>query len=146
MSREKKKVYEYDQEGTYLRSHDSVTDFGKLYGLEKNISKRRIEYKGVFYEFEDGRVFCLTRIGRKGVKLYKKFRRSPFVGNYKAAYKAMTNGFKYEVYDLDGELMATFKSDWHLKLLTGVDVHSKFAKKNTPVTTSNGMVIHRITP
>ena len=134
MGRLKQKVFEYDSDGKFLRVHDSIKEFGDLYGLEKNVSHRRNEVKGVFYEFPDGRVASLKKIGRVGVREYKKYSESPFVGTPKSHYISRGNGYKYELYDLDGDIMAVFQSEWHLRLLTGIDIRSNFCKHDHDTT------------
>jgi hypothetical protein len=144
--RENMKVWEYSEDGKYLRNHESIAEFARLYNLDKNVTHRRVDLKDVFYEFEDGRVVSLKRIGRVGVALYKEYVRSPFVGTPKSHHSARGNGYMYEMYDLDGDIMAIFQSDWHLEILTGINVHSKFDRKDNdkPVKMENGIVIKRI--
>jgi hypothetical protein len=146
MGKESMKVYEYDEDGKYLRYHESIAEFARLYNLDKNVTHNRVECKSVFYSFDDGRVASLKRIGRVGVMIYKEYVRSPFVGVQKSHHDSKGNGNIYELYDLDGDIMAIFQSDWHLKLLTGIDVYTKFSNKknNDPVKMGNGIIIKRI--
>ena len=142
--RPKHKVYEYDKDGKYLRTHESVKEFGGMYGLEKNVAHRRNEVKGVFYEFPDGRVASRKKIGRVGVQEFKQYSRSPFVGTPKSHHLSRGNSYKYELYDLDGDIMAVFQSEWHLELLTGIHVSNKFARKDEDsVKMRNGIVVKR---
>lgn len=146
MGREKQKVYLYDADGSYIQSYNSISDFSKSFNLEKNITHRRThQVNECFYEFIDGRIASLSKIGRVGVMKYQEIKRSPYVGKQKTYWSSSWNGYRYELYDLDMDLIAEFKSDWHLKLLTGIEVHTKFHGRHAEqVKTRDGLIIKRL--
>ena len=145
MPREKKEVFEYNSDGSFHRSHESIADFAKCYNLQKNINSTRKNVFDVFYEFSDGRVASERRIGKKGVRDYKRYSRSPYVGHRKSQSMSIGNGWKYRFIDLDGDLIATFESDWHCRLLTNIDVKHLFhhKPKSSRSRTSDGIIVER---
>jgi len=119
-----KKVYLYNKEGGFERVFESISDFARTYNVEDNIfstSDRR--WKHEVYEFADGSIAAIYKIGRKGIEEYRRYKNSPYTKHSRGRNIAETvlektdrNKF-IEVRNLDGELIATFKNSFFLKKL-----------------------------
>lgn len=129
--RPKSKVYLYDTDGKYLREYESISLFCREFQFSENLFSN---YAGEVYEFEDGRVGALYKIGREGILKYRRYKSSEYTKEYrgrKIAESVLTkNGKNKEVavYNLDGELIATFKNSYFAKKLMNIDsntIHSK---------------------
>lgn len=111
--REKKKVYHYDRDGSYVRIYDSLSEFAKDYGVQINIF-HNAGYTKELVKLYDETYAATYRAGREGVRKYERYHSSEFVGKGKAMAlcKAKANGrhCRVFVYDLDQELVATFES------------------------------------
>lgn len=120
----KQEVYLYDTDGKYLRSFESISQFARTYQLEDNIfSNRKVDV----YEFEDGRIAALYRIGREGIKKYRQYKSSPYTVNSPGRKIAETKLNKADknkiitVTNLDGETIAEFKNSYFAKKLMKLD-------------------------
>lgn len=108
------KVYLYDTDGKYLREFISISEFARTFQMNENIFSGRNE-DGV-YEFEDGRIAALYRIGREGIKKYRRYKNSHYTKKYvgriiaESVLKKNNKLGEVEVYNLDNELIATFKN------------------------------------
>ena len=130
MGLEAKKVYLYDDNGKYLRDFESISEFARTFNFPDNILSNRGRSIEDTFEFEDGRVASLNRIGRKGVFKYKEYKNSPYVGRGKKIAKSKDKGFKVEIYDLDGDKMAEFESVFHAISLTSLTKSMFFYANN----------------
>lgn len=145
MGRAKQKVHEYNSDGSFNRSFESVSEFARVYNLEKNISHRlkRI-YNDVIYVFKDNRLASLRKIGRTGVRdFYRWYNSSINKEKGRAKYD-----YYYELYDMYGDKVATFATSFHLYKITGIDVRNRFIIYNDAdgvvVKMTNGIDVKRI--
>jgi len=118
------KVYLYGDSGKYLREFNSIDEFTTNFNFSSNIFSHNDWLTDKIYHFKDGRVASLEKIGRKGVLKAKRYKNNKFVGGGKTrsetCYKKEKKG-KVLMYDLDGDLIAEFKSIFQAILLTGFD-------------------------
>jgi len=121
-----KKVYLYDTDGKYLQEFENSSLFCRTFGFSENLfstENRRKDYQ--VYEFEDGRVAALYRIGKDGIRKYRQYKNSPYTKNYAGrniAESVLKKNGKVKgiaVYNLDGELVATFRNTYFYKKMTG---------------------------
>lgn len=144
MGIEAKKVHLYDEDGKYLRTFESISEFARTYNYPDNILSDRGRNVDDVFEFEDGRIASLERIGRKGVKKYKEYKNSPYVGRAKEISKSKAIDKKVVFYDLDGDKIAEFQSIFHATILTNVSnssFYAKSAREKGGFKTSDGLII-----
>lgn len=142
--REKQKVYEYSKKGKYLKTHESMSEFATLYGYSKNIFAVG-RYNGII-ELDHGRIASLDRIGRVGVLEFQKRKASPYVGKGKniAEGRLWSEGRdgEIEVYDLDGDKIATFKNLFVAKKM--MKLHEGFHIDNARTIFPDGLLLKRV--
>lgn len=144
MPRESQNVYEYTNKGKFVRRYNSISEFSECNNLEKNIHKRYTRiFNDVFYVFEDGGVVAFSKIGRVKVLEFNRWNNSP-INKEKNRAK---NIYRYELYDMSGDLIATFKNAFVLNHLLKINIESKFiySKRNENlVKMSNGIDVKRV--
>jgi hypothetical protein len=122
------KVYLYEEDGSFSREFDSISEFTEAFNLSKNIFST--DYLDDIYDFVDGRIACTRRIGREGIRKYKEYKYNRFVGQgskiAKAVYES-TNKGEVVIYDLDNIEIARFKSIFHALQLTNLSEKSFIA-------------------
>jgi len=132
--RESKEVYLYDTDGKYLRKFVSISEFARTFQLDENLfSNQRGIYAPDVFEFEDGRVAALYRIGKIGINKYRQYKNSPYTKAYRGrrvSESKVERLKKVYVYNLDGELIAEFKSAFFACKLMG-DKNIKMSKTYT---------------
>jgi hypothetical protein len=126
--RENKKVYLYDTDGKYLRQFESISEFARTFQFSENLfSGENRRYNPDVYEFEDGRIAALYRIGRQGIRDFKRYDRSEYTKVYrgrKIAETVLKDSGKLKpvrVFNLDGELIAEFSNSYFCKKLMKLD-------------------------
>ncbi|AGO48941.1 hypothetical protein N356_gp049 [Cellulophaga phage phi14:2] len=124
MSRPKYKVFIYDDDGKYLGDFPSMTEFAHTYNLSKNCL---VNSDKNYHLFDDGRIAVLERMGRDKVRQLKSYISSPYVGKNKSIalghLKDKLNPIK--LYDLDGDLIATFENSFVMSKLTSLPTNYK---------------------
>lgn len=128
----KKEVFLYDTDGKYLRKFESVSFFAREFQISENIfSIDRRKVLDVF-EFEDGRIAATYRIGREGIKKYRRYKNSVYVGQgKKTAETVLKKNGKLgliKVYNLDNEIIAEFKNSFFAKKLLGITSNKELPK------------------
>ena len=104
------KVYEYNEKGEYTREFKSIKHFTSTYNLHYNhFSKGSVGACGV-WEFPDKRIAATYRIGKEGIREWRKRKNSPFLGEKKVRQKNQDSR-RILVYDLDYDLIATFENE-----------------------------------
>lgn len=144
--RKPSKVFLYDGIGNFVRDFESIAEFARTFNFTKNLFSAKNSHKEDIFEFADGRVAALSRIGRIGVRKFKEYRNSPYVGQGKTTantvYKNRNKG-KVKIYDLDGDLIAEFKSLFQLCLMTSIDRSSlsHLGEGREKIKTREGLII-----
>lgn len=112
--REAKPVHVYDETGKYVRTFESQAEFTKHYDISKPIMsqhKDELIYKIHYTEFYASNV----KVGRDAIRLFVKKSNSPYIR--KNEVKSNYVEKEVECYNLEGEVIATFKSVYHLRAL-----------------------------
>lgn len=108
------KVYLYNDDGEFMKSFNSQAEFSNEFNLSKNLLSQQNPFI-----FKSGEVACTYRIGRENIRVLKKKLASKYLGKgYKTSLTKRSP--KVEVYDLENNLIASFKSTFHFKLMTGI--------------------------
>lgn len=102
------RVFEYDSEGQFVKFHDCINDARKEH-YSTDIGKRPLFVKGPdirIHELPNGGFLCKERIGRKGIQVFKKRKRSPYLKqNWR---KEVHKQKPIQVVNVDGEIIAKF--------------------------------------
>jgi hypothetical protein len=106
--RPKQRVFQYNENGKFLKYWDCKNDFRKEY-FPADIGIRPLFTEGDIMVMEDNTIASISRIGRVGVKAFLKRYRSPYVDR-KWLHGTFDNK-KVVAYNLDNEKIAEFK-DW----------------------------------
>lgn len=125
--RKKQKVFVYREDGSRYAEFESETEFAKHFDVDKNfMSRKRKKQFGedIVKIFDSGLYACNEPIGRVRARLYAKKINSEFVRKRKETDREIG------CYNLERELIATFKSKFHLmafvkKGITILDKHPK---------------------
>lgn len=113
--RKKQPVYTYNEKGIPLECFSSMAEFSKFYKLDKNyLSTMDIKSKEIV-EISSNIFASLSRVGREAIKLFIRKRDSKFVPARKLNVQK-----KIYCYNLEGTLIATFKSKFYLDAFLGV--------------------------
>jgi hypothetical protein len=134
-----RKVFIYGYKGELIDIKNSITLFAEAYDYTKSSFQTND-----FIFMENKGVASLNRIGRKKAREIIRRELSPFVGKSKSLHKGKSI-YKKKVflYDMDGDLMATFESIFHARLLTNLSSGSFYSKLKTGSSkyTSDGILI-----
>lgn len=116
MGRESKKVYIYNEKGEFINEYKSSTEFAKEYKLSKNVmSLISNVYDKDIYMVNEKTFASVKKVGKQRIKLFYKKYKSPYV-RHKNPYKEEKI---IDCYNLNGELIASFKDEFYLKALLG---------------------------
>ena len=130
--READPIHVYNEQGKYMRTFISSAEFAKYYNLSRNTLPAKKYYNinnkketSFIYKVHNYAFAAYERVGRKCILDFIKKENSKFIRKYEKR-----KNFKetpIDCYNLNGEIIATFKSDYYLEALLGrqVKVHSK---------------------
>lgn len=124
MPKPKQTVFLYNHKGEYLKKFSSISEFASEYGLQENIfcNKSRGQYSALeqVILLPDTNIASTYRIGREGIRKWLAYKNNKFVGKGKeialGALKNHGKMHKVQVFDLDGDLMATFENEYFAKI------------------------------
>ena len=121
--REKIYVFYYDAEGKFIKKFESLSDFARETGYQTNVFINS-GYNKETVQLKDGNFASTIRIGRDGIRELKKYLNNEYVGHGKALAKgkakANNENYRILVYDLDGDLIATFENKF-IAVKFGID-------------------------
>jgi hypothetical protein len=105
-----KPLFEYTQDGKFVKEHVSSASFARENNHATNIaSHKRKDY----FILPNNNVVVKEKIGRTGITKLIRIIKSPFV----RINKPKVEEFTIECYNLKDELIATFRSEYHLRAL-----------------------------
>lgn len=114
------KVYQYDNNGKFLKVYNSISEVRSEY-FSEDIGKRPIfgskDYNKDYTFLDDNTLIALNRIGRDAVKLLFKIRDSKYIPKRKIKKQEI------ECYNLEGELLCTFTSIFAASVLTNIPMN-----------------------
>lgn len=125
--RKKQKVFVYREDGSRYAEFESETEFADHFDVDKNfMSRKRKKQFGedIVKIFDSGLYACNEPIGRVRARLYAKKINSKFLRKRKETDREIG------CYNLERELIATFKSKFHLMAFVqkGVTILNKHPK------------------
>lgn len=74
-----KKVHLYDNDGAYIQSFQSISEFARECGEEENIFSRS---KKETIQLDNGNIICLKRIGKEKIRQWKVYQKSHYTRQY----------------------------------------------------------------
>jgi len=118
-----KRVYVYNDKGEFINEFESSAEFAKIYNLTQNfMSIGNNNILDVDINFVNENTFAsYKRVGRSKIVNFRKKLNSPFVRKKKPEKKEQV----IDVFNLNGELIASFKDEFYLRAFLGKRLISK---------------------
>lgn len=113
--RTKEKVFVYHLDGTFYKKFDSMSEYGKFFNMPKN--SLIVATKG-YNIIDDYYIATKDRLGKQKIRDIIKYENSPYVGDGLKRAESTSKQGEVKMYNLDGELIAWFKSHHFMKKLT----------------------------
>jgi hypothetical protein len=118
-----KKVYVYNDKGEFVNEFESSAEFAKNYNLTQNfMSIGNYNFLDLDINFVSKNTFVsYKKVGKSKIINFRKKINSPFVRKKKPEKKEQV----IDVFNLNGELIASFRDDFYLKAFLGKKLISK---------------------
>jgi hypothetical protein len=110
--RPKQRIYQYDIDGKFIQMYNSISEVKLKYF---NNTQYPIFQSNKEYEFLEDSYFFKEKVGREKVRETHAIENSRFISK-----KKLIKAFPIEVYNLKGELLATFTSEFAMTVLTNI--------------------------
>ena len=128
MGRLKEEVYVYNIDGSFYRKFESMTEYGKYFEKCKNSLITNLKPYAII---NNSFVALKERVGKQKVRDIVKYENSPFVGTQLKMSESKSKLGEVYVYNLDGELIAKFKSLFFFTKMTKYPYINTVGKTNT---------------
>ena len=118
-----KRVYVYNDKGEFINEFFSSAEFSKHYNLSQNfMSIGNYDILDKEINFVNENTFAsYKKVGRSRIITFRKKLKSPFVRKKLPTKKDQC----IDVFNLNGELIASFRDDFYLRAFLGVKAISK---------------------
>lgn len=127
-----KPLFEYTQEGKFVKEHVSSAAFARENNHATNIvSVKRKDY----FILPNNNIVVKERLGRKGIIKLIRTIESPFI----RINKPKVEEFTIECYNLKDELIATFRSEYHVRAFLGWTGNLPYKQHGT-----NGLLFKKV--
>jgi hypothetical protein len=123
-----KKVYVYSNKGSFIEEFSNSVLFSKKYNLSTNsmsVGNKNILDEDIFMINKET-FASYYRVGKKRIRLFVAKLNSPYVRK-KKHYKKDKERI-IDCYNLNGELIASFKDEFYLKALLGIKTSVSISK------------------